>query len=196
MIMERYDEQKAITESIRSAQKGDQDAFRCIINEYKKLVAHIVFRMVKNPMDREDLGQEIFIKVYQKLSTFRFESKFSTWFSKIAYHACINYLNKKSTEMFKSCESVDKDWDIAICDTLTPLTELENSERLRRVNQEIMNMPVNYRMVITLFHLQEMSYQEIGEILDMPEGTVKSYLYRGRQYLKERLIEEYQQQVI
>jgi RNA polymerase sigma-70 factor (ECF subfamily) len=194
--MERCDRSKDISELIKSAQKGDQDAFGSIITEYKKLVAHIVFRMVRNPMDREDLGQEIFIRIYQKLSTFRFESKFSTWISKIAYHTCINYLNKKSTEMLRFYESVDKDWDNAICDTLTPLTELENNERLRRVNREIMNMPVNYRIVITLFHLQEMSYQEIGEILDIPAGTVKSYLYRGRQYLKERLIEEYQQQVI
>jgi RNA polymerase sigma-70 factor (ECF subfamily) len=196
MIMERVERSPDLTQILEEIQNGNVDAFIKIIEEYKKLVAHIVFRMVGNPADREDLGQEIFIKVYQNLSKFRFESKFSTWISKIAYNTCLNFLNKKSTQISKTYASIEKDWDISLSNQLTPLSELEESELKNRLNQEIMNLPVHYRMAITLFHLQELSYQEISEIMNIPEGTVKSYLYRARQCLKEILEKEYQSQVV
>jgi len=196
MIMERFEESPLFTKLLKDIQNGNVDAFAKIIEEYKKLVAHIVFRMVTNPADREDLGQDIFIKIYQKLSTFRGESKFSTWISRIAYNTCLNHLNKKSTEMSKSYVSINRDWDISLSNDLTPLSNLERSELKCRLNQEILNLPVKYRMVITMFHLQDLSYQEISEIMDTPEGTVKSYLHRARQYLKEILEKEFQQQAV
>ena len=73
---------------------GDQQAFRNLIEQYQKLVSHIVFRMISHQVDREELCQEIFIKVYRNLASFKFQSKLSTWVGRIAYHACINFLKK------------------------------------------------------------------------------------------------------
>ena len=196
MIMNPDNGAQDIRKIIGEIQKGNTGAFAKIIEDYKKLIGYIVFRMVSNPADREDIAQDIFIKVYQKLNQFRFEAKFSTWISKIAYNTCINYLNKKETLISQNHLTIDKDWDSSLSNPNTPLLELEKIELSEKINQEILQLPENYRMAITLFHLQEFNYQEISEIMNLPVGTVKSYLFRGRQYLKEKLQREYHTKVL
>ena len=74
---------------------GDQTAFRTLVEEYQRLVSHIVFRMVATKEDREDICQDVFMRIYQNLSDFRSESKLSTWIASIAYNACLNHLEKR-----------------------------------------------------------------------------------------------------
>ena len=196
MIMKKDEGGQDIREIIAEIQNGNTAAFGRIIEGYQKLIGHIVFRMVSNPADREDIAQDIFIKIYQKLDQFRFEAKFSTWISKIAYNTCINYLNKKETLLSQNHLTVERDWDSSMSNPNTPLIEVEKIELSEKINQEILQLPENYRMAITLFHLQEFNYQEISDIMNIPVGTVKSYLFRGRQYLKEKLQREYYIQVL
>jgi len=183
---------------------GDMAAFRELIEEYQRLVCHVVFRMVLNESDREEICQEVFVKIYQNLGKFEFKSKLSTWIAKIAYNTCINYLKKKKVPLYD---------DLAEAETLAAgesaaeraagyienvageapaQDEMMMSQELSQfLHEEINQLPVQYRTILTLYHLDELSYQEIEEITNLPEGTVKSYLFRARKLLKERLLEKY-----
>lgn len=185
---------------VRKILDGDLDAFRNLINKYQKLVAHIVYRLLSNSDDYEDICQEVFIKVYKNLSGFKFNSKLSTWVGKITYNTTINYLRKEklplyndfSSDLDRNDKGMDRTDFLANyrSDDLNPLQKLENLNRANYIQKLIEELPVPYRTIITLYHLEQMSYQEIGNIMNLPEGTVKSYLFRGRQKLKELLVRE------
>lgn len=171
---------------------GDTQAFHSLITEYQRLVSHIVFRMVLNETDREDVCQDVFIKVYRNLSKFQFESKVSTWVAKIAYNTCINYLKKKKVSLFDDFfSSPDESIDNYLRDSDSPVDFAVKEDLSSRLQNEINNLPPQFRTIITLYHLDEMRYGEIAEIMGLPEGTVKSYLFRARKRLKERLMSKY-----
>ncbi|MFQ5864597.1 MAG: RNA polymerase sigma factor [bacterium] len=163
-----------------------------MIEKYQRLVSHIVFRMVSNESDREDVCQDVFIKVYQNLATFQFESKISTWVAKIAYNTSINYLKKKKVPLFDDCFSESQSIDGHLGNVTSPEEFAEDSDLAQRLQNEINKLPVHFRTILTLYHLDEMSYAEIVEIMGLPQGTVKSYLFRARKLLKNRLISKFQ----
>lgn len=178
-------------ELVKKIVAGDAEAFRNLIAAYQRLVSHIVFRMVNNEADREDLCQEVFVKVYQNLSSFHFESRVSTWIAKIAYNTSINYLKKKKVPLYDDLthESEPQENNLSAneaTDSVALASDLNS-----RLQNEIETLPVRYRTILTLYHLEEMSYAEISKILEMPTGTVKSYLFRARKILKERLGAKY-----
>ncbi len=173
---------------------GDTYAFQSLIEGHQKLVSHIVFRMVLNQQDREDICQDVFIKVYQNLSSFQFESKFSTWVARIAYNTCINYLKKKKIPLYDTGSFEEKSIEHYAGAAITPDDFAEETDIASRLQEEINQLPPTFRTILTLYHLDEVSYAEIGEIMRLPEGTVKSYLFRARKCLKERLTSKYQQE--
>lgn len=175
-------------------QAGNTDAYRELIENHRRLVSHIVFRLIDKSEDREDLCQDIFMKVYQNLSRFRHESKLSTWIATIAYNTCVNYLQKKKIPLFddKTPDTITLD-DVSGYDD--PPDTAAVSEDLRvRLHKAIGTLDRRYRAIITLYHLEGMSYSEIAEILKLPEGTVKSYLFRARKQLKNQLLTHYQRE--
>ncbi len=177
---------------VRQILAGDTPEFQHLVENYQKLVAHIVFRMIPNASEREDICQDIFLKVYQNLSHFRFESKLSTWIGRIAYNTCINVLEKKKAVLFDDFAAGDQSiLDYSMPEN-SPLKLAEKDDLSIRIQKEIEKIPVHYKTILTLYHLEEMSYAEIGEIMNLPEGTVKSYLFRARKHLKERLLAKYQ----
>jgi RNA polymerase sigma-70 factor (ECF subfamily) len=185
---------KLIVEKILS---GDTKAFQTFVEEYKGLIGHIVFRMIKNKSDREDICQDIFIKIYQNLSEFKFESKITTWISKIAYNTCINYLEKKKFLLFNAYSNQDETPEnFYPDDNITPDKFVEEKDISLHLQKVIDKMPHNLRAILTFYHIEEMSYQEISEIMNLPEGTVKSYLFRARKFLKDRLLSKYQKEEI
>ncbi len=160
---------------------GSDSAIRLFISKYERLVIHMVARVVENDMDREELCQDVFVKVISKLDTFHFDSKLSTWIATIAYRAAVNFTKKKRINQvdleevaFQTGEVID-------------ITEKEDMKKfiLNLVNQ----LPVNYKTVLTLFYLDGFSYPEIVEVTGMPEGTVKNYIHRARLKLK-KIVEE------
>jgi len=171
---------------------GDAEAFKSLIEQSQRLVSHIVFKMIPNEADREDLCQEVFMRVYNYLSGFEFRSKLSTWIARIAYNTCGNYLEKKKIPLYEDMTPEDKTIDSCAGDRPLPDEQVEKQEISERLRDEIDQLPIRYRTIITLYHLDEMSYSEIGEIMKLPEGTVKSYLFRARKLLKERLTAKYQ----
>ena len=173
---------------INQVVRGNQQAFKTLIRQNERLVAHMVYRIVDNDEDRQEICQDVFLKVYQNLKSFNFQSKFSTWIATIAYRQSINYLKKKK-KVFVNDFDVEhpQQLESGFIDNQTPESLFSQKDTKSLVHGLIEKLPVQYRTVLTLFHLEEMSYQEIVEITGMPEGTVKNYLFRARKLLKEKL---------
>lgn len=172
---------------IRQVLSGSESAIRLLIGKYERLVVHMVSRAVYNDQDREELCQDVFVKVIDKLSTFHFDSKLSTWIATIAYRMAVNFAKKRKLDQvdleavqFKIGEEVE-------------VTEQEDMKRfiLKLVDQ----LPLNYKSVLTLFYLDGFSYPEIVEITGMPEGTVKNYIHRARLKLKNIVEEQAKKEV-
>ena len=178
----------------KQIQAGDTDAFQLIVDRYQRLVGHIVYRMVSNTTYREDLCQDIFLKVYQNLNGFRFESKVSIWIAQIAYNRCINHLRKKKIPLFNDCTvGIESLNNYSGNDTL-PDAYVEQQDRVSRLESEMNHMNVRHRTILTLYHLEGMSYTEISQVTGLPISTVKSDLFRARKYLKEQLISKYKKE--
>ncbi|MCP4725539.1 MAG: sigma-70 family RNA polymerase sigma factor [bacterium] len=182
--------------------EGDPDEYRILIKRYKRLVSNIVAGLVYNREDREEIGQEIFVKIYKNLSTFQFRSKLSTWIAKIAYNTCLKFLRKKKVPLYEDIAQ-DKKQDVdqavlridnAVSNEIPPDKDIENSQTLEFVSAEINSLPVQYRAAVTFFHLENMSLQEISRITGQPEGTVKSHLFRARKIIKDRLLEKFKRE--
>ncbi len=170
-------------ELIRQVQNGNSNAFRYLVSRYQKLVVHITGRVIQNQEDLEDICQEVFIKVFRNMGRFKGDSKLSTWIASIAYNTSLDYLKKyrkKELDFTDRLKQIDGD----ISDNPQGL---ERKDLHRYIREQIEFLPLHYRSVVTLYHLEEFNYKEIEEITGMPEGTVKSYLHRARQLLKEKL---------
>ena len=172
---------------------GNTSAFATIINNTEYLVAQIVCKMICNAEDRKDLAQEIYLKVYKNLKGFRFQSRLSTWVAQIAYNACLDQLRKKQLVPGELTNDEEED-NRGYLEETTFL--IEQKELVSILNKGIQQLPPVYQTLITLYHKEEMSYAEITEITGLPEGTVKSYLFRARKTLKETLALNYQKEDI
>jgi len=180
---------------IAAVVKGDKRAFRILIDRYERLVVSIVFKMIPQKEDGEDLCQDVFLKVYEKLPTFRFQSRLSTWIGTIAFNTCINFMKKRKLlflEDIKSLSNNDHDSgiksELMFIDTGTkPDEQLLDKEKEEVMLKSIERLPVIQRLVLNLFHQNELSLQEISEMTDLPVNTVKSHLFRARKQLKELL---------
>lgn len=163
--------------------RGDTRAFQRLVRQHERLVEHMVGRIVSQREDREDICQEVFLRVYQKLPGFHFQSRLSTWIATVAYRTAINYAKK---ERKHTSETLDHT-PAAAHPAPNAHERLEKQSVHAYVHEQIDQLPVHYRTVLTLFHLEEMSLAEIQEITDMPLGTIKNYLFRARKLLKDRL---------
>lgn len=155
---------------------GDMQAFRALIKKHERLVAHMVGRVVKHDEDREELCQDVFMKVYEKLGEFAFQSQLGTWIATIAYRQAINHLRKKKIIVE----------DLSGNEILVEPNTTEEHDIEAYLQKLLETLPPHYKIVLTLYHLEQKNYAEIGEITGMPAGTVKNYLFRARQLLKEK----------
>ncbi|MBA4849292.1 RNA polymerase sigma factor [Emticicia sp. BO119] len=181
---------------------GDTNAFRLIIKNTETLVGQIVYKMVKNPADRKDIAQDIYFKTFQKLDTFQFQSKLSTWIAQIAYNSCLGYLEKRKLVLINYINDGDENEVLEkLHHEVDPFNnEVENSffklELSSILKIEIEKLPTIYKTLITLYHNEELSYAEVAEITQLPEGTVKSYLSRARKLLKDNLLLNYKKEAL
>lgn len=164
--------------------EGDQGAFRELVKAHEKLVFHMVNRLIDRQEEREDLCQEIFLKVFRNLAKFKFQSQLSTWIASIAYRTTINHLKKQKRYEETDLEEVSFSLEDI---QLNAEQRIDRQHIHQYIHELIRQLPLQYRTVLTLYHLEEMSYAEIGEISGMPEGTVKNYIFRARKILKEKL---------
>jgi RNA polymerase sigma-70 factor (ECF subfamily) len=163
-------------------------AFSIIIKNTERLVAGIIFKMIDNTEDRKDLAQDIYVKVYKKLPGFRFQSKLSTWIAQICYNTCLDHLRKKKLVLTGDWPSEDgPTGEITLTDTDHP--------QLKGILQAaIEKLPPVYRTLITLYHTEEMSYDELHQVTGLPQGTIKSYLFRARKTLRNSLLHIYKKE--
>jgi len=168
---------------------GESGAFEELVNQHQRLVNHVVFRMIPDKDDRLDICQDVFMKVYQNLGSFRADAKLSTWIARIAYNRCVDYLSKKRIPV--SDQPLEEAVQFVAGREIGPDDRTAGRDVRKILEGEIERLPVQYKTIITLFHLEEMSYDEIGKIMKLPEGTVKSYLFRARRMLKDRLAAKY-----
>lgn len=164
--------------------KGDLHSFKTLIERYENLVFCVIRRLLNKTEDVEDIAQEVFIKVHQNLARFNFEAKLSTWIAQIAYNTALNHLKKLNRESLTFYTKPVKDIFLSAEDLDQMLVKSDVAAYLDKL---IAQLPEQYRIVITLYHLKEFSYEEIETITGMPGGTVKSYLFRARKMLKEKL---------
>ncbi|MBN1144726.1 MAG: RNA polymerase sigma factor [Bacteroidales bacterium] len=172
---------------IRRIAEGDQHAVRLLVENNRNLVWHIIVSLVGNSSDGEDLFQEVFLRVFKGIRQFRSDSRLSTWIGSIAHHVCVDYLRKKKREMI--VQSYDTDVKQIINISTGARGNITEKEDLKKIIlAAIARLPRDFRTVITLYHLDECSYRDIAEITGMPDGTVRSYISRGRHLLREILV--------
>ncbi len=164
---------------------GDKQAFRLLIKQHERLVAHMVSRLVDRNEDREELCQDVFLRVYEKIGDFNFQSKLSTWIATIAYRMGINHLRKKKIELSDIPE--DGSFTAHFISSDDAQESMEDNEIEEMTLKLIDGLPTHYKTILTLYHVDQMNYGEIGEVTGMPEGTVKNYLFRARNLLKEKV---------
>lgn len=175
------------------AQMGDLDAFTAIVKAYEDQLYTLSFRFLSNGPEAEDAVQETFLRVYTHLPRYDGRFKFTTWVYRIATNVCIDRLRKRKA--LTSLDADTQDWEDASKDLherlaspgLTPEQALLQSETCNEVQRALGDLPAAYQTVIILKYIQELSLQEISDILHVPITTVKTRIHRGREALKELL---------
>jgi len=179
-------------ELIASILRGEEEKFRELVERYQVRLVSYLYRMLRNEEDARDLTQEVFIKIYGALDRFDPKYRFSTWLFRVAQNAAIDKIRKRRLKLVSLHRSDDDgdggDWELP-GEGPTPYQTTHNVERGVAIQEAIENLPGEYRELIMLRHYGELSYDEIAQMKEMPLGTVKNKLFRGRQMLKETLSE-------
>ncbi|MHC0038299.1 sigma-70 family RNA polymerase sigma factor [Pseudoneobacillus sp. C159] len=173
-----------LSEEIEINQLNNEDTIEWLMNEYGRSVVRLAFTFLKKEQLAEDVAQEVFMKCYEKLDTFRHESSYKTWVYRITVNLCKDRLRSWSfrnlvlTEIFSKNSIYQK----------TPETELMNLEQKEELSKKVLALPIKYREVIILYYYEELPYSQMAELLDLSIPTIKSRLHRARILLK-RMIE-------
>ncbi len=178
-------------ELIASAMRGREAGFEELVRRYQRPITNYVFRMLNDYDSSLDVTQEVFIKVYNSLSKYSSEYKFSTWLYRIAHNAAIDHIRRKSpNQQSLEAENGDGSYQLQLeCPNPTPEQERERSEWRTEIAAVVKCLPAAYRELILLRHSQDLSYDEIAEITNLPLGTVKNRLFRAREMMREIFIE-------
>ncbi len=185
-------------ELVAKVKKGDRGAFESLVNRHQKMVFNLAYRMLGDREDAEDAAQESFIRLYHSVARFRGRAKFTTWLYRIVSNVCLSKLRATCTR--QSFVELDAETEIIYSELTnwkrTPENILLKEEFKQTVRELVRSLPPPYRAVITLYHLEGFSYAEIGQILNLPEGTVKTHLFRAREALKKAVLERCQKEEI
>ena len=181
----------ANSELIKKAIEGDESAYKNLLENYRGAIYNLLYKMVRNKEETEDLVQEAFMKAFKALPSFNEEYAFSTWLYKIAVNNCIDHMRKKKLKTYsinKPVQSKDGELDREFPDTsMSPDKSILSDERANIIETAIDELPENYKTAIILRHSEEKSYEEISKILNIPLGTVKARIFRAREMLKKKL---------
>ena len=178
------EEERAV---ILQVQQGDANAFEALVTAYQKQVYSLALRTVGNSEDAADLSQEAFLRAYRSIGSFRGDSKFSVWLYRLTTNICIDFLRSKGRKPTVSLTMENDDEEVQELDVaddrFDPEENFQRAELQRAVQRGLNTLPEEFRTILILRELEGMSYAEIGEILHLEEGTVKSRLFRARSRL-------------
>jgi RNA polymerase sigma-70 factor (ECF subfamily) len=176
---------------IKRSQKGDINSFEELIKEYKKIAYNIALKMLKNKEDAEDVSQEALIKVYKSINRFNMDSSFKTWLYRIVVNTCLDHVRKNKENPISIDQPIRSGHDEFYMDVEdnrpTPQEVLETKLTQKMVMDAVNELEDDFKSIIILRDINDLSYEEISEVLECNIGTVKSRISRGRQKLKEIL---------
>ncbi len=185
---------------VAALKAGSEEAFAVLIGQYSQPLYSLIARSLQDPADAADITQEVFIKVFRNIRSFHGESSLRTWLYRIALHEASNQRrwwsrHKRQEITIDSANTGAEDEDEAMCLSATlrdsagtPYDQAIHGELRARVNDALRQLPEVFRTVVVLREMEGFSYEEIGEVLEVPAGTVKSRLKRGRAALKQILL--------
>ena len=182
-------------ELVRAVLKGDQTSYRVIVERYQGRVHAVIYGMVRNREDARDLTQETFVRAYQNLPRFRVESGFYTWVYRIAMNTTIDHIRRQKKRAHEAFEDgvATRETGGVMSDGAhmdSPGKSLERKRLHGRLLAALDELPEDQRQVIVLREVDGLSYKEISEVLEVPEGTVMSRLFYARRKLQTALSEE------
>jgi len=162
---------------------GDEKAFDALVRKYQDRVLNITYSLIGRDRESEDIAQEVFLKVYHGLNSFRNQSQFSTWLYRIVVNTVYDFLRKR--KKFLSDQEL---LEASVFTGEGPRESLMNKENDAFIQKAIDSIPVHYRVALVLKDIENLSYAEISSVLKCSIGTVESRIFRARQFLKEELI--------
>lgn len=163
----------------------DTQAFSVLVDRYKHMVFTLAMKILKNREEAEEVSQDVFVKVYQALHTFKGDSKFSTWVYKIAYYRSLDYLKKRGRSVNTNSVDISTVYDLAAVENT--LDGLEANERKTAIKNAIAELPEDDAVIISLHYFEELSLKEISEVMGIAKNTAKVRLFRSRKRLAEIL---------
>jgi RNA polymerase sigma-70 factor (ECF subfamily) len=175
------------------AKRGDRAAFAALVEKYKQPVMNFVFRSLRDEIEAEDLAQNVFLQAYKSRARYRQTAKFSTWLFTIARNLCLNEIRRRSRHPAESIEEAHAEHEdqprqqYEDKSQIAPPDKLLHGELAQKIEEALAGLPENQRTAILLCRQDELSYEEIAEILDCSLSATKSLIHRGRETLKEKL---------
>ena len=167
--------------------KQDHQAFGQLIDRHAPAIVNLAYRMVGNRAEAEDLAQEAFLAAFKALSTFRADSRFSTWLYRIAANRCKDWLRAKRPGMGQQDVDIDETLDVHVAEERTPEHLLSQQQLAQELELAIQRLPPLYREAFVLKHVEGLSYEEMEEILGVNGDTLKMRVYKGRLQLSREL---------
>ncbi len=177
----------------RPAPMEPVEEFSNILHDYQDRVYNQAFRMLGNQEDAEEAAQDIFLKIYHSLGNFRGESKLSTWIYRIVTNVCISRLRKRQLDMQSLDSTIGDDngstlADFLPSDDMNPEELLESKEAAELIRSKVSELQPDWAMAISLFHFDDLTYDEIAEVMNVPKATIATYIFRGRKQLARKLM--------
>jgi RNA polymerase sigma-70 factor (ECF subfamily) len=174
--------------------RGETNAFTALVDRYKDMIFSLSLKMLKNREEAEEVAQDTFIKIFNSLSKFKGDSKFSTWIYKIAYNTCLDRLKKNKKEDLNI--SIDEFSAHLIKTMDNALSALEDKERKQTIQNCLNLLPGDENFLLTLFYFEEQSLEEIGKIMSINANNVKVKLFRSRQKLAVILKKQLEPEIV
>ena len=185
------------TEIIEQLKQGDELAFKKLVDTHQKLVVNTCYGLVQNREDAEDVAQEVFVEVYRNIDKFRADAKLSTWLYRIAVNRSLNHIrDNKKHKWFQGFEDevAEKSRELLqarTADSDEPEYDFENKQRAIILGEAINSLPKNQKVAFTLSKYEDLSYQEIAEVMDLSVSSVESLLFRAKKGLQKKLYKCY-----
>jgi RNA polymerase sigma-70 factor, ECF subfamily len=173
--------------------RGDTAAFAQLVDKYKQPVINLAFRTLRDAAEAEDLAQNVFVQVFKSAHRYRRMAKFSTWLFTIARNLCLNEIRRRSRHPAESIDAARHEQEdqplhqFEDRNAFLPQDSLLHSELEQKIGQALAELPENQRTAILLCRQEELSYEEIAEVLGCSLSATKSLIHRGRETLKQQL---------
>ena len=176
---------------VKASQQGDQEAFTFLVQRHQRRVFNMVLRMLQDYEKASEIIQEAFLAAWLGLPSFRGKARFVTWLYRIAYNCALKQLERRKRERSLQAAMAAEQILEEVNKQQRAEDMLELRDRQAMVREQMEELPAKYRSVLILRHLQEMTYEEMADILTMPIGTIKTHLFRARHLLKECLLAQH-----